>query len=211
MQLIDLTLPMRGPGEPGAVARLETITIRKSMTYVATKYDFEHDSLQGTYIDFPGHVVDTEDGTDAGNYPLSKLAGIPAAVLHLDRADGSGAVSAAELQAVCPALDGCGALVINALGRRRFDDIVERSVWLATDAVEWICRSGIHLLFSDIYESQPLHGVFLKLFEAHILTVCYPVNLNLLTQPRVRVWALPLRIPGVNQLPCRAFAQMNED
>ena len=142
---------------------------------------------------------------------LSKLAGVPAAVLHLDRADGSGAVSAAELQAICPPLDGCGALIVNALGNRRFDDIVERSVWLQADAVEWICRTGIHLLISDIYESQPLHGVFLKLFAAHVVTVCYPVNLHLLNQPRVRVWALPLRIPGVNQLPCRAFAEMSED
>jgi kynurenine formamidase len=211
MSLVDLTLPMNGPGHPRAVARLEMVTIRKSMTYVATKYDFAHDSLQGTYLDFPGHVPATEDGTHADNYPLSKLAGVPAAVLHLDRSDGSGAVSADELQRVCPPLDGCGAMIVNALGARRFDAIVERSVWLATDAVEWICRTGIHLLVSDIYESQPLHGVFLKLFAAHILTVCYPINLHLLTRPRVRVWALPLRISGVNQLPCRAFAEMTED
>ena len=211
MTLVDLTLPMHGPGHPRAVARLETITIRKSMTYVATRYEFAHDSLQGTYLDFPGHVVETEDGTDADNYPLRKLAGVSAAVLHLDRSDGSGAVSADELQSVCPPLAGCGAMILNALGARRFDEIEERSVWLAADAVEWICRTGIHLLVSDIYESQPLHGVFLKLFAAHILTVCYPINLHMLVQPRVRVWALPMRIPGVNQLPCRAFAEMTED
>lgn len=211
MRLVDLTLAMRGPGHPRSVARLQTVTIRKSMTYVATKYDFEYDSLQGTYLDFPGHVVETEDGADAGNYPLSKLAGVPAAVLHLDRTDGSGAVSEDELKAVCPPLAGCGAMIINALGPRRFDEIVERSVWLATDAVEWISRTGIHLLVSDIYESQPLHGVFLKLFAAHILTVCYPIKLHLLTRPYVRLWTLPLRIPGVNQIPCRAFAEMTEE
>ncbi len=211
MRLVDLSLPMHGPGHPQAVVRRETITIRKSMTYVATKYEFAHDSLQGTYLDFPGHVVETEDGTDADNYPLAKLAGVPAAVLHLDRNNGSGAVSADELQRVCPPMDGCGALVLNALGARRFDEIEERSVWLATDAVDWICRTGIHLLVSDIYESQALHGVFLRLFSAHILTVCYPINLHLLTQVYVRVWALPMRIPGVNQLPCRVFAEMSEE
>ena len=211
MKLVDLTLPMHGPGHPRAVARLRMVTIRKSMTYVATQYDFEHDSMQGTYLDFPGHVVETDDGTDADNYPLTKLAGVSAAVLHLDRSDGSGAVSEDDLRRVCPPLAGCGAMIINALGARRFDEIVERSVWLATDAVEWICRTGIHLLVSDIYESQPLHGVFLKLFAARILTVCYPINLHLLTQPHVRVWALPMRVPGVNQLPCRAFAEMAED
>jgi kynurenine formamidase len=131
-------------------------------------------------------------------------------VIHLDRSDGSGSVSAEELQCVCPPLTGCGAMIVNALGPRRFDDIVERSVYLGTDAVEWICGTGIHLLVSDIYESPPLHGVFPKLFAAHILTVCYPINLHLLTQPRVRLWALPMRIPGVNQLPCRALAEMTE-
>ena len=210
MSLVDLTLPMRGPGHPGAVARAETVTIRKSMTYVATRYEFAHDSMQGTYLDFPGHVVETDDGTDAGNYPLQKLAGVPAAVLHLDRTDGSGAVSADELLRVCPALEGCGAIIVNALGARRFDGIAERSVWLATDAVEWICGTGIHLLLSDVYESQPLHGVFLKLFAARILTVCYPIDLHLLTRPHVRVWVLPMRVPGVNQLPCRAFAEIDE-
>jgi kynurenine formamidase len=210
MSLVDLTLPMHGPGHPGSVARLETVMIRKSMTYIATRYDFAHDSMQGTYIDFPGHVVETDDGTDAGNYPLAKLAGVPSAVIHLDRSDGSGSVSAEELQCVCPPLTGCGAMIVNALGPRRFDDIVERSVYLGTDAVEWICGTGIHLLVSDIYESPPLHGVFPKLFAAHILTVCYPINLHLLTQPRVRLWALPMRIPGVNQLPCRALAEMTE-
>lgn len=209
--LVDLTLPMFGPGHPRAVASCEMVTIRKSMTYVATKYQFAHDSLQGTYLDFPGHVIETEDGTDAGNYPLAKLAGIKAAVVHLDRGDGSGAVTADELRGACPPLEGCGALILNALGGRRYDEIVERSVWIAGDAVDWICGSGIHLLASDIYESQPLHGVFLKLFQAHILTVCYPINLHLLTRPHVRLWALPMRIPGVNQLPCRAFAEMSED
>jgi kynurenine formamidase len=211
MTLVDLTLPMHGPGHPRAVARLETVAIRKSMTYVATKYEFAYDSLQGTYLDFPGHVLETDDGTDADSYPLAKLAGVPAAVLHLDRKAGSGPVSADELQRGCPPPAGCGAMIINALGARRFDEIEERSVWLATDAVEWICRTGIHLLVSDIYESRPLHGVFLKLFAAHILTVCYPINLHLLARPHVRLWALPLRVPGVSQLPCRAFAEMSED
>ncbi len=211
MKLVDLTLPMHGPGHPRAVARLETVTISRSMTYVATRYDFVHDSMQGTYLDFPGHVLETDDGTDADNYPLARLAGVRAAVLHLNKSNGSGAVSADELERVCPPLSGCEAMILNALGMLRFDEIEERSVWLATDAVEWICRTGIHLLVSDIYESPPLHGVFLKLFAARILTVCYPINLHLLTLPHVRVWALPMRVPGVNQLPCRVFAEMAEE
>lgn len=208
--LVDLTLPMNGPGHPRAVASRQTVTIRKSMTYVATRYEFAHDSMQGTYLDFPGHVVDTEDGADAENYPLARLAGVRAAVLHLDRPDGSGAVSAADLLGVCPPLDSCGAMIVNALGCRRYDAIEERTVWLSRDAVEWICGTGIHLLVSDVYESRPLHGVFLELFKSRIVTVCCPVNLHLLTAPRVRLWALPLRIPGVNQLPCRAFAEVAE-
>lgn len=210
MTLVDLTLPMPGPGQPGAVATRQTVTVGKAMTYAATRYVFAHDSLQGTYIDFPGHVLGTDDGVDAATCPLERLAGVRAAVVHLDMADGAGAVTAADLATACPSLDGCGGLVVNALGRRRFDEIAHRSVWLATDAVEWICATGIGLLVSDVYESAPLHGVFPKLFAAHIATVCLPVNLHLLSRPHVRLWALPLRIPGVNQLPCRACAEMED-
>lgn len=129
-------------------------------------------------------------------------------MIHLDRKSGSGAVSEAELAAGCPNPFRGGALILNALGARRFDDIEERSVWLGRDARGWILRQGIHLLVSDVYESREPEGVFLDLFEAGISTVCYPVNLNRLTAPRVKLTVLAARFETVTQLPCRVVAEV---
>jgi kynurenine formamidase len=116
-----------------------------------------------------------------------------------------------ELEAAAPppGPDGYGgALIVNALGTRRFDEIEERSVYLARQAAEWIVETGVHLLVSDVYESDtdPQNN-FPALFGGGVSTVCCPVNLHELTTPRVRLTALPLRFPGVTQLPCRLLAE----
>ncbi|MCD6364821.1 MAG: cyclase family protein [Planctomycetes bacterium] len=209
MALIDLSLTIPGPPSPKAAAAVVERRIgNDDASYTAVTYRFAHDSMVGTYIDFPGHIKETHDGMHADNYPLAKLANLDAVVIHLDRADGSGPVSAEELAAACPEGPPAQAIIINALGKRRFDDIVERSVYLTTDAVQWIVESGAHLLVSDIYESKALHGVFFNLFAGGVSAVCYPVNLHLLTADRVRLWAIAARYSNVTQLTCRLFAEM---
>ena len=212
-RLIDLTLAIPGPGEPKAAATLRemAITGESGTSYTGMIYDFAHGSMVGTYIDFPGHIKETDDGADADNYPLERLVGAGATVIHLDRPDESGAVTAEDLAAACPAEVAGGALVVNALGERRFDEIAQRSVYLSTDAVRWILDTGVHLLVSDIYESRALHGVFLDLFAGGVSTVCYPVSLHRLTAPRVKLSAVPVRIAGVTQLPCRVYAEMPDE
>ncbi|MDA0746669.1 MAG: cyclase family protein [bacterium] len=208
---IDLTLPAQESQYGRPTFALEERPIgHGSVTYTGMIYHFQHDSMLGTYIDFPGHIKETDDGLDAATYPLEKLYRTRATILHLDRTDGSGAVTAAELESACPGPVG-NALVINALGKRRFDDIEERSVYLTTDAVQWIVQTGIHLLVSDIYESQELHGVFPALFKNNIATVCYPINLHRLTVPHVTLTVLPVRFPTITQLPCRIVAEVEED
>lgn len=211
MVLIDLTL-IAGPEKEGHApfhTEERTITPQEGAPYVALVYHFQHTGMVGTYIDFPGHIRATDDGTDAANYPVEKLFRVPAAVIHLDRENGSGAVTGAELAAAGPPPPVGGALVINALGQRRFDQIEKRSVYLSLDAVEWILATGVHLLVSDIYESRALHGVFERLFAGGVSAVCQPVQLHRLTRPRVKLTALPARFPGVTQLPCRLLAEMD--
>ena len=213
MSLIDLTLPIPAAPEAPGPFRLEELIIRSGgAAYTGMVYHFAHDSMVGTYIDFPGHIKETDDGLDAENYPLCDLFRVEASVVHLDRVGGTGAVSADELAAAWQAPVGpFGALIVNALGRRRFDDIPERSVWFAPDAVEWIIETGARLLVSDIYESTPeLTGVFNCLFEAGVSTVCCPINLHFLTSATVKLTVLPARFRTVTQLPCRAVAELNE-
>jgi len=210
MELVDLTLSIPAGAGADRVTRLRELRLGAGGTaYTGMVYDFTHDSMVGTYIDFPGHIKETDDGLNAATYPLSRLYRVETTVIHLHRANAPGPVGAAELEAAAPDRIRGGGLVINALGECRFDEIRERSVWLDKDAVAWIAASGVHLLVSDIYESAPaLSGVFSDLFAAGISTICCPVNLHRLRSARVLVTALPARFEAVTQLPCRVVAEL---
>ena len=209
MSLIDLTLPSNESAAGRDPFQTEEKRIANSAgTYTGIIHHFHHNSMVGTYIDFPSHVKETDDGTNAANYPPEKVFRVPAAVIHLDRADGSGKISAEELAAACPNWNRKGALILNALGKRRFDQIAERSVYLDKEAVSWIGRKGFHLLISDVYESgSNPQNVFPDLFRNGIATVCCPVNLHLLTEPGFRVTVLFPRFARATQLPCRVLVE----
>ncbi|OGV63196.1 MAG: hypothetical protein A3K19_00245 [Lentisphaerae bacterium RIFOXYB12_FULL_65_16] len=210
-QLVDLTLPVAAVEDGHATVATEEWALQSAKgPYTGMVYRFNHGSMSGSYIDFPGHIKETDDGADAANFPIEDLFRIEADVIRLDRDTGSGAVTAPELAAACRRGTPRRALVINALGRRRFDAIEERSVFLRDDAVEWIVRRNVRLLVSDIYESKGVHGVFRVLFENRIATVCFPINLDRLVAPRVRLTVLFLRLPGVTQLPCRIVAEVKQ-
>lgn len=210
MKLIDLT------SEPGKTAEGSLNIERRDLhlqspgvEYTGVIYEFRMGSMAGTYIDFPGHIAEIDDGQNAFNYPLEKLYRRRAAVIRLDRRDGSGGVAASELAAACPVEIRPGdALIVNALGNRQFYEVGHRSVFLEMDAVEWIIEQGVELLVSDIYESQALLGVFLKLFKAGISTVCCPVNLHKLEGAEVKLTLMPLPLRGVTQIPCRVMAEL---
>ncbi|MCK5879995.1 MAG: cyclase family protein [Holophagae bacterium] len=206
MKYIDLTCPVSA-GD-AAVCRERLIVQRDGEQYSARVYDFAYESKTGTYIDFPGHIESTDDGLGASSWPLEKLFRVETTVIHLDKPDRSGAVTADELASACSVPVSGGGLIINALGNRRFDEVEERSVYLDSSAVSWIVQQGIHLFVSDIYESQALHGVFSSLFAVGIATVCSPVNLHLLDRSTLKLTALSPCFDGVTQLPCRLVAEM---
>jgi kynurenine formamidase len=220
MALVDLTLCIPdeeqetlAPDEPFSARRtMRTREWRLSsgaLSYAARVHYFEHWSMAGTYLDLPGHIVETDDGVDARTAPPERFYRLDAAVVRLDRGWRPGRITADELAAACPpAAFPARAMIVHALGPRRFDQIEARSVYLGRDAVAWIVRSGISLLVADVYESDtdPQH-VFPDLFRAGIYVVCHPVNLDRLNGPRVKLTALPLRVAGATQLPCRVIAE----
>ncbi len=213
MALIDLTRELANDHQQEFRADARIVKLQSAGTeYTALVYDFRIHSMAGTYLDLPGHIVETDDGEDAGSIPLEKLYRLRAPVIRLDRETGSGGVTAAELREALPApLDPGDALIINALGEKRFDGIEERSVFLSRDAVAWLIEKRIGMLVSDIYESRQLHGVFYDLFGAGISTVCCPVNLHSLPPGPVRLTVLPLRAAGVTQIPCRLVAEVVDE
>lgn len=222
MQLIDLTLAIprterQKPMPDAPLAGVQTVRTSEwhlgegESAYTARVHFFSHWGMAGTYIDFPGHIIETDDGDDAATVPASKLFRLHADVIRLDRESGSGAVEARELAAAHPDATQGDALIVNALGTRRFDEVEERSVYLTQGAVQWIIDTGIHVLVSDIYESNTNpQGVFTDLFAHGVYTVCCPINLHQLTKPSVRLTVLPLRFSDATQLPCRIIAEQEE-
>ena len=72
--------------------------------------------------------------------------------------------------------------------------------------MEWLKKTPCKLLISDVYESKALEGVFLKLFEGGISTICEPANLHELPSGQVKLTVLFPKIP-VTQLPCALIAE----
>lgn len=134
MRIIDLTFSVTENNihEPagGAEYSCTEVALKSARSsYTGIIYDFSISSMDGTYIDFPGHIKETDNGDDAENYPVEKLYRRDATVIHLDRESDSGAVTAEELQAAFPSPSiKTPVLIVNALGKRRFDDIKMRSV-----------------------------------------------------------------------------------
>ena len=208
MNIVDLTWDFNGERFPPSFEKKE-IHLQSGLTkYTGVVYKFTHDSMCGSYIDFPGHIAETDDGMDAAKYPVEDLYRIPADVIRFNKKSGDGAVTAEDLEKKIPAsTTKSKALILNALGEINPRDIESRSVYLSMDAVDWIIKNGYKLIVSDIYESQALHGVFLKLFEAGISTVCIPVNLYKLPEKPVLLTVLFPKIPSITQLPCRIVAE----
>ena len=206
MAYADLTADFRGRKvEPEIVSR--EVPLKSDKTeYTGVVYNISTSTMMGSYIDFPGHIKETDDGVNGANCDLADFTGMSATVIHLDRAGEPGGVSAEDLEKACGGVPDTQAVIINALGSVGSFDIPPRSVYLTLDAVEWLKATPCRLLVSDIYESTALEGVFLKLFEAGISTVCEPANLHKLPSGKVKLTVHFAKIP-ITQLPCTLVAE----
>ena len=203
--MIDLSCPI--PVKTAEKIRLKEIPLKSAQTaYTGMVYDFELNSMDGSYIDLPGHIKETDDGQRADNVPPEQFYRMPCSVIRLNRTNRSGAVSAAELEQAFGGQVMTPALMINALGTLEPDEIDQRSVWLDFSALDWIIGSGVRLLVSDIFESPRLDGVFLKLFKAGVSTVCEPRHMSRITKKIVELTVMFPNIPGMTQIPCRILA-----
>lgn len=203
MKIVDLTR-WETPGADAVTTSTREVHLVSGRTaYHGVVHDFELPSMFGTYIDFPGHIRETDDGVRSEEFPL--IYRRPARVLRL--ACEAGPVTADDLAAAAGGPVAAEILIVNALGRRNPAELPPRSVYLDAGAVEWIIGTGCRLLVSDVYESVRLEGVFLRLFAAGISTVCEPVKLYELTAPTVELTVLYPPIAGATQIPCRMLAE----
>lgn len=203
---IDLTREYIGEDHPFSCKEIKIPLSSANTAYTGIVYEFQSGSMQGTYIDFPGHIAECADGITAENFPVEELFRVPASLIRLNRNSGSGAVTAEDLQNAVKVKPQTKALIINALGEKNPQDIEKRSVYLSLCAVQWIIDCGCKILLSDIYESQALEGVFLQLFKAGISTICEPVNLWKIEKELVKLTVLFPMYPHLTQVPCRVIA-----
>ena len=207
MRIIDLTLPVGGPGEttPDHETYFVPLSIR-GRSYQGICHNFKWHSMTSTYIDFPGHIAEFDNGIDAGNMPIEKLFLVETTLVRLDPRDAEREITGVELERAAPPLR-WNALIIHARGNVPFYERPEQIPYYGPSAIEWITSREITLFISDVYEKQPdQQGIFVELFRRGITCVCCMVNLHEIEEPYLRVCALPLPVPGARQLPCRLLA-----
>ena len=62
MTILDLTMDFHGERFPAEIKR-EEMPLQSGLTkYTGIIYTITHDGMSGTYIDFPGHIAETECG-----------------------------------------------------------------------------------------------------------------------------------------------------
>ena len=95
MSLIDLTCAV--PSVSREKVRLTEIPLKSAKTaYTGMVYDLEFNSMDGSYLDLPGHIRETDDGQRSDNLDPAQFYRVPCSVIRLDRTSGSGAVSGAD-------------------------------------------------------------------------------------------------------------------
>ncbi len=206
MAYVDLTADFRGRKVLPEILQREVALKSDKTEYTGVVYNISTSTMMGSYIDFPGHIKETDDGVNGANSDLADFTNMSAAVIRFDRAGEPGGITAEDLENAYGGVPDTQAVIINALGSVSSFDIPPRSVYLTLDAVEWLKKTPCKVLVSDIYESTALEGVFLKLFEGGISTVCEPANLHKLPAGKVKLTVHFAKIP-ITQLPCTLVAE----
>ena len=206
MAYVDLTAGFRGRKVLPEIVQRDVALKSDKTEYTGVVYNISTSTMMGSYIDFPGHIKETDDGVNGANSDLADFTNMSAAVIRFDRAGQPGGITAEDLEKSYGGVPDTQAVIINALGSVSSFDIPPRSVYLTLDAVEWLKKTPCKVLVSDIYESTALEGVFLKLFEGGISTVCEPANLHKLPVGKVKLTVHFAKIP-ITQLPCTLVAE----
>ena len=204
MKIIDLTHPVIHWNLQREDKRLKS----PGTEYTGVVYRLSLDSADTSYLDLPGHIRETDDGRHAANTGLSEFYRKRATLLRPEHRP-DGAVTRELLERAASGKTLHPVMILHALGETDDADIPLRNIYLTSDAVEWFAEKRCRCIIGDAWESVRLDGVFLRLFRAGISCVCHVVNLRELPENKeffVSVVFLPY--PGVTQIPCRVFAEV---
>ena len=156
----------------------------------------------GTHIEAPLHCL--KDGMDISQIPLEKLIG-DAVILDLRDAYSDSGVTPEQVK---KAVDDAGGIKKN--------DIVlcmmGETDYFSTEAIRWLVDAGMKLMGVDSAGVEIPHSVshanenHLALFRADIPLIERLANLDRLSKSKVKVYALPIPVSGLDAFPLRVIA-----
>ncbi len=163
----------------------------------------------GTYIDSPWHFH--ADGPDLAGLALTRIADLPAVVVHLDGHEGGidvGALPAGEYE-------GHAVLFHTGWDRNwRTDRYGESAPYLTSAVVESLLAARVALVGIDSVNidsiadlTRPAHH---GLLGAGVPIVEHLTHLDQLPERGARFFAVPPKVSGFGTFPVRAFAMIAE-
>ena len=173
-------------------------------------------SQTGTYLETPAHFYGNDKSYPLIDVDISTLVNLDCAVLNLGPLTpppGSAryGITTEDLES-CPAAkkirEGDAILVGANWGPHWMEpDYLERGPYFTYGAMQWLIAKKPYLLGSDSARWENLEkpqGFFSDFYKANILMLAPCINLEAVTKPRVKLTALPLKIPRTSCTPCRA-------
>jgi arylformamidase len=156
----------------------------------------------GTHIEVPLHCL--KQGADLAEVPVEQFVG-DAVILDLSEAEAEGGVTLEQVQAAARAAGGIreGDIVFCRMGKTRY---------FSTASLQWLVDQGIKLMGVDSGGVELSHDKthanvnHLLLFRAGISLIENLAHMDRLTQSRVKAYALPVPVRGLDAFPLRVIA-----
>jgi len=156
----------------------------------------------GTHMEAPFHCL--KKGADLSQIPLDRLGG-DAVILNLVNAKAEGGVTLQQVQDAARVAGGVrkGDIVFCRMGP---------TPYFATAPLKWLVEQGMKMMGVDssgveLADDKTHANVnHLVLFRAAIPLIENLANLNRVSRPRVRVYALPVPVRGLDAFPLRVIA-----
>ena len=98
MAVVDLTWDFKGERYAPEIVRKEVFLKSGKTEYTGVVYNISTSTMMGSYIDFPGHIKETDDGVNGANSDLADFTNMSAAVIRFDRAGEPGGITAEDLE-----------------------------------------------------------------------------------------------------------------
>ncbi|MFA5646251.1 MAG: hypothetical protein WDA18_07860 [Candidatus Ratteibacteria bacterium] len=204
---IDFTRPIpdiEGKNPTHREYIIPIVAAGRSLTGICHSFSF--DGMSGTYIDFPGHIRECDNGIHAGNISIEPLLSMETTLIRLTLPLGKREITRKDLESTGVKVRG-RALIVHVLGSYDDEDFPVKTLpYFSSDTFSFFTESNIMIFASDVYENRGaggMTGIFEALFSAGILCICKLTNLHQIQGSYLTTSVLFNKHPGVVQLPCR--------